>query len=116
MSIAIPELRKQNEKLVRQLRTANERITLAALQLHELETKLENCELTKDVTSRIFMGFMMEARTISELRKWFAEFVNDIQGFDDGKQSAITLLEKHGVSLRVPTIKEIENGKWADNN
>jgi hypothetical protein len=116
MSLAIPELRKQNEKLVRQLRTANERITLAAFQLNELEAKLENCELTKDVTSRIFMGFLMDAGTISELRKWFAEFLDDMQGFNGDKQAALALLETHGVSLRVPTIKEIENGKWADNN
>jgi hypothetical protein len=116
MSLAIPELRKQNEKLVRQLRTANERITLAALQQHELEAKLENCELTKDVTSRIFMGFLMEAGTISEMRKWFAEFIEDTQDFDGDKQSAVALLEKHGVSLRVPTLKEIENGKWDNNN
>jgi hypothetical protein len=116
MSLAIPELRKQNEKLVRQLRNANERITLAALQLHELEAKLENCELTKDVTSRIFMGFLMDAGTISELRKWFAEFLDDMQGFDGDKQAALALLETHGVSLRVPTIKEIESGKWVDND
>jgi hypothetical protein len=116
MSLAIPELRKQNEKLVRQLRNANERITLAALQLNELEAKLENCELTKDVTSRIFMGFLMDAGTISELRKWFAEFLDDMQGFDGDKQAALALLETHGVSLRVPTIKEIESGKWVDNN
>lgn len=116
MSLAIPELRKQNEKLVRQLRTANERITLAALQLNELEAKLESCELAKDVTSRIFMGFLMEAGTVSELRKWFAEFVTNMQDFDGDKQSALELLEANGVSLRVPTIKELENGKWIDND
>jgi hypothetical protein len=115
-SLAIPELRKQNEKLVRQLRTANERITLLSLQMQELEAKLENCELTKDVTSRIFLGFLMEAGTISELRKWFAEFVDDMQGFNGDKQSALALLETHGVSLRVPTSKEIESGKWIDSN
>jgi hypothetical protein len=112
MSMAIPELRKQYEKTVRQLRTANERVTLSALQLNELEAKLESCELAKDITSRIFMGFLMEARTVSELRKWFAEFVTNMQGFEGSKQSAIALLEANGVSLKVPSIEELASGRW----
>ena len=116
MSLAIPELRKQNEKTIRQLRTANERVSLLTLQLHELEAKLESCELAKDVTSRIFMGFLMEARTVSELRTWFTEFVTNMQGFDGGKHSALALLQANGVSLKVPSIEELESGKWTDDD
>jgi hypothetical protein len=112
MSLAIPELRKKNEKLTRQLRSAEERITLLSMQLQEAEANLTRCTLTKDVTSRIFMGFLMEAGTISELRKWFADFVNDMQDFNGDDKSAIALLESHGVTLKTPTIKELESGRW----
>jgi hypothetical protein len=114
MSMVVPNLRKQNEKLTRQLRSAEERITLLAMQLQESEANLARCTLTKDVTSRIFMGFLMEAGTISELRKWFADFVKDMQDFNGDEKSAIALLESHGVSLRVPNTAELESGRWQE--
>jgi hypothetical protein len=118
MSRDVPELRRRIDKAERLLRTANERITLLSMERDEaLQTAARAVEI-RDVISRIYMGFLMEARTVSELRTWFGAFLREATEFaESGDQAGgRALLERHGVSLRTPSIEEITSGRWANSD
>jgi hypothetical protein len=116
MSQAVPEMRKSITKLKNQLEVANELIMILRLEKQEIEKEADRYRLLSDLNSRIFIGFLMDARSITELRSWFANFLEEVSksAKDESlsRSGARELLEKHGVHLRIPEIKEIRSGIW----
>jgi hypothetical protein len=118
MSRDVPELRRRIDKAERLLRTANERITLLTMERDEAIQATARAEELQDVISRIYMGFLMDAGTLPEVRTWFGAFLREATEFaESGNQAGgRALLERHGVSLRTPSIEEITSGRWDNSN
>ena len=116
MAMQIPELRKELTKAQAKVERLSERVTMLTLQNQQLERDADQMRLSRDINGRVFLGFMMGASTLNELRKWFADFVeemdNAVNSGEVTNENATAILERHGVSIRIPEVGEIRSGIW----
>jgi hypothetical protein len=100
--LKIDRLKKQNQKLLDQIALKN--------QIHEMELmRLNNHWSSKfDMIVGMFEIQAKEAGTISELRKWFKEWTDDVNAINAEDENCDTyiadLVEKHGFEFEVKSI------------
>lgn len=101
-TLKITKLQKQLDKL----QDKHDRTHM----MHELELERLNTHWAHkfDMIVGMFEVQAAEAGTISELRKWFKEWTNDVNGIDatheDAGDAMADIIEKHGFEFRIRPI------------
>ena len=101
-TLKIDRLKKQNQKLIEQLELRN--------QIHEMELMQLNSHWSAkfDMIVGIFEVQTEEAGTITELRKWFKAWTDDVNAInaedEDCGECMADLIEKHKFEFEVKSI------------
>ena len=99
----------------------------ALARLEKLE--LENAMLKLDIRQRasnfltqmaifegIFNATLEQAATVGEARRWYSEWVSDVNGLDIGrddyKEQLQAIIDKHGFEFSIPEHGELVDKIW----
>ena len=102
--------------------TAKEALArLDVLETQNAMLKLDIRERTKNFLTQmqmfegIFMAVLDQAATVGEARRWYAEWVADVNGLDvespDYNEQLQTIIDKHGFEF---AIQDVEHGELLD--
>lgn len=97
-------------RLESKVRKLEERLERAAI-IKEMEHERLNLHWAKkfDMIVGMFELQARDAGTISELRKWFKEWITDVNGIDAADENAgevmADIIEKHGFEFKIRSIE-----------
>jgi hypothetical protein len=104
MSMNIPRLRQEHERMTRKLAKAQEYNGLNMLRIFELEKELEATKVRANAAFSMYSGILMRAGTISEARRWtatiYAELV-EITKQSHTQQDILDLFDRNGISMEI---------------
>jgi hypothetical protein len=104
MSAAIPLLKKENSRLIKQVERLEKGLQAAIELRNEAIKESEMTRARADATWRLYTGILMQSGTIAEARRWtgtvYAELVEVCEKAHT-KQDINDVLERNGLNMKI---------------